>query len=98
MEQTETSIVKNKRTEYMAIAIIGLMFFIFGLVSWVNAILIPYFRIACELTHLESYLVTFAFYIAYLLMSMPAAYFLKKTGYKRGIMLFSILIAIVRLY
>jgi len=86
MEQTEASLVKNKRTEYMAIAIIGLMFFIFGLVSWVNAILIPYFRIACELTHLESYLVTFAFYIAYLLMSMPAAYFLKKTGYKRGIM------------
>ena len=59
MEQNSTY-PNNKRTTVIAIVIIGLMFFIFGMVSWVNAILIPYFRIACELTHLESYLVTFA--------------------------------------
>lgn len=86
MEQNSTY-PNNKRTTVIAIAIIGLMFFIFGMVSWVNAILIPYFRIACELTHLESYLVTFAFYIAYLVMSVPASFLLKKTGYKRGIMI-----------
>ena len=63
----------SKRTMYMAIAIVGMMFFIFGFVSWVNAILIPYFRIACELTNFQSYLVTFAFYIAYLVMSIPAS-------------------------
>ena len=51
----------SKRMMYIAIAIVGMMFFIFGFVSWVNAILIPYFRIACELTNFQSYLVTFAF-------------------------------------
>ena len=76
----------SKRTMYMAIAIVGMMFFIFGFVSWVNAILIPYFRIACELTNFQSYLVTFAFYIAYLVMSIPASFVLKRAGFNRGIM------------
>lgn len=76
----------SKRMKYIAIAIVGMMFFIFGFVSWVNAILIPYFRIACELTNFQSYLVTFAFYIAYLVMSIPASFVLKRAGFKKGIM------------
>src|SRR6476660_8321828 len=71
----------------ISILIIGLLFFIIGLVSWVNAILIPYFKIACELTNFESYLVTFAFYISYFIMSVPSAYLLKKTGFKKGMMI-----------
>src|SRR5690606_4867132 len=67
------------------IGIIGTMFFIFGFVSWVNAILIPYFKIACELSHFQSYLVAFAFYISYLVMSMPSSYLLNRVGYKTGI-------------
>lgn len=81
-----TDQLTNKRDTIVAIIIIGAMFFIFGLVSWVNAILIPYFKIACELTHFESYFVAFAFYIAYFCLSIPAAYLLNKIGYKRGIM------------
>ena len=65
MENNNTS---NKRTYYISIAILAGMFFIFGFVSWVNSILIPYFRISCELTHFESYFVAFAFYIAYFVM------------------------------
>lgn len=76
----------DKRTTYIAIAIVGFMFFIFGFVSWINAILIPYFKIACELTNFQSYFVTFAFYIAYLVMSIPASYVLKTVGFKKGIM------------
>ena len=71
----------------VSIAIIAVLFFIFGFVSWVNAILIPYFKIGCELTHFEAYLVTFAFYISYLLFSMPAAHMLKRTGFKHGMMI-----------
>lgn len=79
-----TGQLASKHTTAIPIVIIGAMFFIFGLVSWVNAILIPYFKIACELTHFESYFVTFAFYIAYLILSIPSAFLLKKLGYKRG--------------
>ena len=82
----EENQVLNKRNTFIAIVIVGMMFFIFGFVSWMNAILIPYFKIACELTHFEAYFVAFAFYIAYLLLSIPAAWVLKKVGYKRGIM------------
>ena len=71
----------------VSIAIIAALFFIFGFVSWVNAILIPYFKIGCELTHFEAYLVTFAFYISYLVFSMPAAHLLRRTGFKQGMML-----------
>src|ERR1044072_1563102 len=77
----------TKRDTRISIVIIGLLFFIFGFVSWVNAILIPYFKIACELTNFESYLVTFAFYISYFIMSVPSSYLLKAVGFKRGMMI-----------
>ena len=76
----------SKKDVTVSLIIIGSLFFIFGFVSWINAILIPYFRIACELNHFESYLVTFSFYIAYLVMSIPSSYLLKKIGFKKGIM------------
>lgn len=65
--------------------LLGSLFFIFGLVSWVNSILVPYFKLACDLhTDIQSYLVTFAFYIAYLVMTIPAATLLTAVGFKRG--------------
>jgi FHS family L-fucose permease-like MFS transporter len=76
----------TKRETYVSIFLIGLMFFIFGFVSWVNSILIPYFKIACELTSFQAYLVAFAFYIAYFVMSVPSSYLLKAIGFKKGMM------------
>lgn len=77
----------NKRHTYIiSLVILAFMFFVFGFVSWINAILIPYFKIACELNNFQSYLVAFAFYIAYFVMSMPGAFLLKKVGFKKGIM------------
>jgi glucose/galactose transporter len=86
METVKVSALTKKDT-MISILIIGLMFFIFGFVSWVNSILIPYFKIACELTHFQSYLVAFAFYIAYFVMSVPSSYLLKKMGFKKGMMI-----------
>ncbi len=76
----------SKQDTYISIGIIGVLFFIFGFVSWVNAILIPYFKIACELTNFKAYLVTFAFYISYFFMSVPSSYLLKRVGFKKGMM------------
>jgi MFS transporter, FHS family, L-fucose permease len=70
----------------ISIAIVAVMFFIFGFVSWINAILIPYFKIGCELTNFQAYLVTFAFYISYFIISVPASFLLQKVGFKKGIM------------
>jgi MFS transporter, FHS family, L-fucose permease len=76
----------SRRDTNISIAIIAVLFFIFGFVSWVNAILIPYFKIACELTHFQSYLVVFAFYISYFVMSVPSSYLLRSVGFKKGMM------------
>ncbi|MBN1414858.1 MAG: sugar MFS transporter [Bacteroidales bacterium] len=70
----------------LSIAIIGVFFFIFGFVTWLNGILIPYFKISCELSDFEALIVAFAFYISYTIMALPSSWLLKKTGFKNGMM------------
>lgn len=78
---------KQFKAPIVPLLIIGSLFFIFGFVSWVNAILIPYFKIACELSHIQAYLVTLSFYIAYLVMAIPASWLLNRYGFKKGMMI-----------
>lgn len=74
--------------------IIGALFFIFGFVTWLNSVLIPYLKIACELNHFQSYLVTFAFYIAYLLMAPVSTATLRYFGFKNGMAVGLIVMAV----
>lgn len=86
MSNTATNTLEMSRnaSASRSIIIIGALFFIFGFVTWLNSVLIPYLQIACELNITESYLVAFAFYISYLVMGVPSAWVLKKTGFKKG--------------
>lgn len=77
MQQT-----KNNYTT--PLILIGILFFIFGFITWSNSQLIPYLKIACELTDTESYLVATAFFAAYFFMAIPSSYVLKLTGFKKG--------------
>lgn len=77
----------SRRDTAVSLLIIAVLFFVFGFVTWINAILIPYFKIACELDNFESYLVAFAFYISYLVMAWPASWLLKRGGFKKGMMI-----------
>jgi MFS transporter, FHS family, L-fucose permease len=77
-----------------SITIIGVLFFIFGFITWLNSTLIPFLKISCELkSNVETYLVTFAFYIAYFIMAIPSSIILKKTGFKNGMALGLIVMA-----
>lgn len=76
------------------IAIIGVLFFIFGFITWANGTLIPYLKIACELTSTESYYVATAFFAAYFIMAIPSSIILKKTGFKNGMSLGLFIMAI----
>lgn len=69
------------------IVIIGVLFFVFGFVTWLGSVLIPYLKIACELSSFASYLVAFSFYISYMVMAAPAGAVLRRTGYKKGMSL-----------
>src|SRR6202012_5753381 len=66
------------------IYIIGALFFVFGFITWLNSVLIPYLKIACQLNNLEAFFVAFAFYIAYLVMALPSTWLLRKMGFKNG--------------
>ncbi len=79
----------------LSIVIIGALFFIFGFITWVNGTLIPYLKIACELkSDFQAYLVATAFFIAYTVMAIPSSYVLRKTGYKRGMSLGLMIMAV----
>lgn len=78
---------KSSGSTVMIMIIIGSLFFVFGFVTWVNSVLIPYFKLICELSVQQAMLVAFAFYISYFLMAFPSSFILKKTGYKNGMML-----------
>ena len=64
--------------------IIGILFFVFGFITWANGVLIPYFRVGLELNNFQSTWVVFSAYLAYFVMAIPSAWILKRTGYKKG--------------
>lgn len=74
----------DKKSYLLSITLIGILFFIFGFVTWLNGTLIPFLKIACEINDLQAYFVTTAFYIAYLVMAAPSTWVLKKAGFKNG--------------
>jgi FHS family L-fucose permease-like MFS transporter len=84
MANKSTSNGISRKDYIFSISIIGLFFFIFGFVTWLNGILIPFLRTACELNDFQAYFVATAFYIAYFVMALPMTPILKKTGFKRG--------------
>jgi len=77
----------QKNSYATSIIIIGALFFIFGFVTWLNGALIPFLKIACQLTNFEAYFVTFAFYISYFFLAIPSSWILHKTGFKNGMAL-----------
>lgn len=75
------------RSSVIPMAIIGVLFFIFGFVTWLNGSLIPFLKIICDLNEFQALFVTFAFYIAYTVMAYPMAKVLERTGYRNGMAL-----------
>ncbi|WP_457750422.1 sugar MFS transporter [Sulfurimonas sp.] len=84
----------HSRSSFVPMLIIGTLFFIFGFVTWLNGSLIPFLKIICDLSEFEALFVTFAFYIAYTVMALPMALVLEKTGYKKGMALGLVVMAL----
>ena len=85
---------KANRYTY-SIVIIGVLFFIFGFVTWLNGTLIPFLKLACDLkTDAQALLVTFAFYMAYFFLAIPSSFILTKTGFKKGMALGLLIMAL----
>jgi glucose/galactose transporter len=93
--QTVTMKLPPKQAGYaQSMAIIGILFFVFGFVTWLNGTLIQFFQIVCELNVSQALLVTMAFYMAYFFLSIPSSFILNKTGFKNGMALGLLIIAV----
>lgn len=84
----------KKNNVNFSIFIIGSLFFVFGFVTWLNSVLIPFLQTACELNETQASLVNFAFYISYFVMAIPSSYILKKTGFSNGMALGLVIMAV----
>ncbi|MDR1847317.1 MAG: sugar MFS transporter [Bacteroidales bacterium] len=84
-----------KKPNYIfSLCIIGVLYFIFGFVTWLNSLLIPFLKTACSLSDSQAYFVTFAFYISYFVMAIPSSFILKKTGFANGMSIGLLVMAI----
>jgi FHS family L-fucose permease-like MFS transporter len=87
-----TDAKKKQKFFLIPFILITSLFFLWGMVHNLDSILIPHLKKACELNNRQSSLVDMAVYFAYFLMAIPAGIFLKRFGYKTGI-IFGLLIA-----
>ncbi len=94
MSKIESTMNKGQGSALMPMVILTALFFILGFVTWLNGPLIPFFELACELTESQAYFVAFAFYIAYFVMAIPSSWVIEKVGYKNGVSLGLIVIAL----
>lgn len=81
------------RKNQFAVVLIISLFFLWGFALNLNPILIPHLKKACQLSDTQSALIDSASYIAYFLLAIPAGKFMKKFGYKGGIVLGLLLFA-----
>lgn len=87
--------MQAKQNNNYAIIIIGILFFVFGFVTWLNGTLIPFLKLACELENdVQAFFVTTAFYMAYFFLALPSSLILKKTGFKNGMALGLVVMAV----
>ena len=76
----------KKTTAYLIpFILVTSLFFLWGIANNLNGILIPHLRKALQLTNMQSTFVDTAVYLAYFSAAIPAGMFLKKYGYKKGI-------------
>lgn len=74
----------NKSSTFFPLVIVGILFFIFGFVTWINGALIPFMKTINELTTSQSLLVASASYISFVVMAIPSSKLLTKIGYRSG--------------
>lgn len=77
----------NQKSYRSAFILLTVLFFLWGFITVLVDSLIPRLRELFTLTYFQAGLVQFAFFGAYFLLSIPASYILSKIGYKKGIIL-----------
>jgi FHS family L-fucose permease-like MFS transporter len=76
------------KTSYRApLVVLTTLFFMWGLITSLNDILIPHLKGAFALSYVQAMLIQFCFFGAYFVMSLPAGLLVDRVGYRRGIII-----------
>ncbi len=65
--------------------IVTVLFFMWGLLTALNDVLIPHLKAIYQLNYVEAMLVQFCFFGAYFIVSLPAGFLIKRIGYQNGV-------------
>ncbi|TCV92774.1 glucose/galactose transporter [Luteibacter rhizovicinus] len=84
MSATPVTVEETRHSSLLPMIIIGVLFFIFGFVTWLNGPLITFVKLAFDLDDVNAFLVPMAFYLSYFFLALPASAVLKRTGMKKG--------------
>jgi len=66
------------------LVIITILFFMWGLLTALNDVLIPHLKELYTLTYVQAMMVQFCFFGAYFIVSLPAGALIKRIGYQKG--------------
>lgn len=74
----------NANQHQSALVIVTLLFFMWGVLTSLNDVLIPHLKSVYTLTYVQAMLVQFCFFGAYFIVSWPAGMLIKRIGYQHG--------------
>lgn len=67
-----------------ALVIVTLLFFMWGLITSLNDVLIPHLKAIYTLSYVQAMMVQFCFFGAYFIVSLPAGALIRRIGYQKG--------------
>jgi len=80
------TVSSNNNTPYKpALALLASLFFIWGFITVINNTLLPHLRAVFDLDYTRTTLIESAWFIAYLVASLPSAKLIERIGYKRAL-------------
>jgi FHS family L-fucose permease-like MFS transporter len=88
MEQPVTSAlvggVRPGTSNTMPLVVVTMLFFMWGLLTSLNDVLIPHLKAVYMLSYVQAMCVQFCFFGAYFIVSVPAGMLIRRIGYQRG--------------
>ena len=84
MSSTSLAAGESRSSSLVPMLIIGVLFFIFGFVTWLNGPLITFVKLAFNVDDVSAFLVPLVFYFSYFFLAIPSSSVLRRTGMKKG--------------
>lgn len=82
---SQITVTGQQNGNQFALVSLTTLFFMWGFITCLNDILIPYLKGAFSLSYTQAMMVQFCFFGAYFIVSLPAGALVAKIGYQRGI-------------